>query len=75
MKTNTMLYNFAICTGLASMAFTGRDDIGIFFWMFVSFGLLVVVAQLVPAVLVIIGFMKGFPIKMKTVPDANDKMQ
>jgi len=38
---------------------------GLLFWIFVCFGALVVLAQLIPAVLLIIGFTRGFPIRHK----------
>ena len=58
----------AVSLGLASTAFAGVGDdrcCGFLFWIFISFGVLVVLAQLIPAVLVVIGFTKGFPIKPK----------
>jgi hypothetical protein len=57
-----------VSLGLASTAFAGSVDercCGVLFWIFISFGVLVVLAQLIPAVLVVIGFTKGFPIKPK----------
>ena len=57
-----------VSLGLASTAYAGtgtNEGYGILFWLFISFGVLVVMAQLIPAILVIIGFSKGFPIKHK----------
>jgi hypothetical protein len=57
-----------VSLGLASTAFagTGNDgSYGILFWLFISFGVLVIMAQLIPAVLVIIGFSKGITVNHK----------
>jgi hypothetical protein len=68
MNTLRLLSLTAMSLGLASTAYAGTGDdggYGILFWLFISFGVLVVMAQLIPAVLVIIGFSKGFPIRHK----------
>jgi len=57
-----------VSLGLASNAFAWSGDgssSGVLFWIFISFGVLVVLAQLIPAVLVVIGFTKGFSLKPK----------
>lgn len=57
-----------VSLGLASTAYAGTGNeggYGILFWLFISFGVLVVMAQLIPAILVLIGFGKGLPINQK----------
>lgn len=60
-----MVSLLAVIAGLASMGFTaeGAEGYGILFWIFIAFGALIVLAQLIPAVLVITGFVKGFSAK------------
>jgi hypothetical protein len=41
--------------------------------VFLFFGALVVIAQLIPAVLIIIGFMRGFPIKHPDQREGGDR--
>lgn len=68
MKKMNALPLTVVSLGLASTAYagTGNDGgYGILFWLFISFGVLVVMAQLVPAILVLIGFSKGLPINQK----------
>jgi hypothetical protein len=68
MNKMTIFSLIAASLGLASTAFGWSGDdrcCGFLFWVFISFGALVVLAQLIPAVLVVIGFTKGFPIKPK----------
>lgn len=68
MKRMNALSLTVVSLGLASTAYagTGNDGgYGILFWLFISFGVLVVMAQLVPAILVLIGFSKGLPINSK----------
>ncbi|MRR55604.1 MAG: hypothetical protein EG822_14040 [Deltaproteobacteria bacterium] len=57
-----------VSLGLASTTYAGtgnEDGYGIFFWLFIAFGVLVIMAQLIPAILVLIGFSKGLPINQK----------
>ncbi len=57
-----------VSLGLASVAHAGTGSeggYGILFWLFISFGVLVVMAQLIPAILVLIGFSKGLPVNQK----------
>ena len=43
--------------------------------IFLFFGALIVIAQLIPAVLIIIGFIRGFPIKHPDPREGGDKGQ
>lgn len=57
-----------VSLGLASTAYAGPGadgGYGILFWLFLSFGVLVVMAQLIPAILVIIGISKALPFNKK----------
>lgn len=66
-----------VSLGLASTAYAGTGNeggYGILFWLFISFGVLVVMAQLIPAILVLIGFSKGVPMNQKlSEPIKEDK--
>jgi|ADurb_Gly_02_Slu_FD_contig_51_817583_length_414_multi_5_in_0_out_0_1 hypothetical protein len=56
----------AVAAGLASTGFASAESTegyGILFWVFISFGALILLAQIIPAVLVITGFVKGFSAK------------
>jgi hypothetical protein len=53
---------------IASQVYAAAEEdrcCGLLFWIFVCFGALVVLAQVIPAVLLIIGFTRGFPIRHK----------
>lgn len=66
----------AVSAGLASTGFAaaeGSGGYGVLFWVFISFGALIVLAQLVPAILVITGFVKGFAAKRGLVETVKDK--
>jgi len=68
MNKQNLLSLTVVSLGLASTAFAWSGDSsssGVLFWIFISFGVLVVLAQLIPAILVVIGFTKGFSIKPK----------
>ena len=64
MKTGTSLKSsLAMVIGSASTAFAAsgarEDNSGIFVWIFLGFCALIVAAQLIPAVMVTLGFAKG----------------
>ncbi len=65
MEIYSLLF-FSAFTALAGFADVQNSDCcGGLFWIFIFFGALIVLAQLIPAILVIIGFIRGFPIKHK----------
>ena len=60
-----------VSLGLASTAYAGTGNeggYGILFWLFIAFGVLVVMAQLIPAILVLVGFSKSLPIDQMPEP-------
>jgi len=61
MKTlATIIATIASSAPVAAFAASGRtDDSGFFVWMFLGFCALIVVAQVVPAVLLMVGLVKG----------------
>ena len=64
MKTATSLKSsLAMVIGSASTAFAAsgarEDNSGIFVWVFLGFCALIVAAQLIPAIMVTLGFAKG----------------
>ncbi len=64
MKTGTSLKSsLALVIGSASTAFAAsgarEDNSGMFVWIFLGFCALIVAAQLIPAVMVTLGFAKG----------------
>lgn len=64
MKSSAHLINaLALVLGSVSSAFAAsgarEDNSGIFVWVFLGFCALVVVLQLMPAVLMLLGFAKG----------------
>ncbi len=55
---------FILCGMSVSPAFADSGTKGdCYFILFLVFGAFIVIAQLVPAVLIIIGFIKGFPMR------------
>jgi hypothetical protein len=66
MKERIVFSLLAVSAVFASTAYAVSEDgsqNGMLFWVFVLFGALIVLAQLVPAILVIIGFIKGFSVE------------
>jgi len=61
----------------ASLGACGQDSgcCGALFWGFICFGALIILAQLIPAVLVIIGFVRGFPIKHKPAGNLKEDLK
>ncbi len=66
MKNLSIVKRFIMCAGIfigsvtPSWAATGREDnSGLFVWIFLSFCALIVVAQLIPAAMVLFGLAKG----------------
>ena len=56
----TTIATIASLSPVAAFAASGRvDDSGMFVWMFLGFCALIVVAQVVPAVLLMCGLVKG----------------
>jgi hypothetical protein len=63
-----------ILAPVSAFASGGRvDDSGIFVWVFLGFCALIVVAQVVPAVLLMTGMVKGLASVMKVEKDAAKK--
>jgi hypothetical protein len=77
MNTMRLASLTVVSLGLASTAYAGTGNeggYGILFWLFIAFGVLVVMAQLIPAILVLIGFSKSLPITQKlSEPVKEDK--
>lgn len=59
---NTLIVSLAMLLGIASPAFAAatQEHSGILVWTFMGFFGLIVVAQLVPAMLLLIGVIRGF---------------
>lgn len=77
MKTAARILNAATLllgpTATAFAAGTREDNSGIFVWVFLGFCALIVVAQLLPAVLVMLGFAKGLKKGEETAPESAPK--
>ncbi|TWJ32405.1 hypothetical protein [Geobacter argillaceus] len=77
MKTTTPGNTMAMLIGSASTAFaaTGarEDNSGLFVWIFLGFCALIIVAQLVPAIMVALGFAKAFGKQKEEVPQPVNK--
>lgn len=76
MKTNTLKRGLALCFALlcgnvatvwAADAAREADNSNLFVWIFLAFCALIIVAQLIPAVMMMLGFAKG---AKKKVPEA-----
>lgn len=63
MKTTPVKYALMMTIGSTSSAFAAssarEDNSGLFVWIFLGFCALIVVAQLMPAVLMMLGFAKA----------------
>jgi len=63
MKTTPVKYALMMVIGSASGAFAAsgarEDNSGLFVWIFLGFCALIIVAQLMPAVLMVLGFAKA----------------
>ncbi len=63
MKTRALLNTLAMIAGSTSIAFAApgarEDSSGLFVWIFLGFCALIIVAQLIPALLMVFGFTKG----------------
>lgn len=59
---NTLIASLAMLLGIASPAFAAasQEHSGILVWTFMGFFGLIVIAQLVPALLMLIGVVRGF---------------
>lgn len=72
MKTTILRNTLALLAGTASSAFaaTGarEDSSGLFVWIFLGFCALIVIAQLVPAIMVLLGFAKAFGKQKEETP-------
>lgn len=77
MKTTARLLNAtALLLGPTTTAFAAgarEDNSGIFVWIFLGFCALIVVAQLLPAVLVMLGFAKGLKKSEEVAPQTASK--
>ena len=72
----TTIATIASLSPVAAFAASGRvDDSGMFVWMFLGFCALIVVAQIVPAVLLMTGMVKGVVsvVKEEMAPAASKK--
>ena len=76
MKNNTWKKGLALCSTLllgdvatiwASDAVREADNSNLFVWIFLVFCALIIVAQLIPAVMMLLGFAKG---AKKGIPEA-----
>ena len=63
MKRSTLAQAIAAWLGMAAPALAAsgarEDNSGIFVWIFLGFCALIIVAQLIPALLMMLGFAKG----------------
>lgn len=77
MKTTTLRNIVAVLIGSASTAFaaTGarEDNSGLFVWIFLGFCALIVVAQLIPAIMVVLGFAKALGKQREEAPQTVHK--
>lgn len=77
MKTTTLRNTLAMLVGTASTAFaatgTREDSSGLFVWIFLGFCALIVIAQLVPAIMVLLGFAKAFGKEKEETPQTAHK--
>lgn len=77
MKTTTLRNTLAMLVGTASTAFaatgTREDSSGLFVWIFLGFCALIVIAQLVPAIMVLLGFAKAFGKQKEELPQTTHK--
>lgn len=66
MKTlTTLIGTIAPTTAFAAANTTSGDD-GIFVWIFLGFFAMIVVGQLVPAVMLVVGLVKGITARAET---------
>jgi hypothetical protein len=77
MKTRARLLNvMAMLLGPTATAFAAgarEDNSGIFVWIFLGFCALIVVAQLLPALFMMLGFAKGLKKAEEPVPETIPK--
>lgn len=77
MKTTTMRNTLAMLAGSASTAFaatgTREDSSGLFVWIFLGFCALIVIAQLVPAIMMAMGFAKALGRQKEEAPQTTHK--
>ncbi len=77
MKTTAKLLNvMAMLLGPTTAAFAAgarEDNSGIFVWIFLGFCALIVVAQLLPALFMVLGFAKGMKKAEETAPESVPK--
>jgi len=70
MKTiATLIGTMAPATAFAA-ANTATGDSGVFIWIFLGFFALIIVGQLVPAVMLMVGMLKGITAKRETKVEA-----
>lgn len=77
MKTTDFRNSLAMFLGSASTAFAAtvarEDNSGLFVWVFLGFCALIIVAQLVPAIMVALGFAKALGKQKEKVPQTVNK--
>jgi hypothetical protein len=77
MKTTTLRNSVAMLVGSASTAFAAsgarEDNSGLLVWIFLGFCAVIIVAQLVPAIMVALGFAKAFGKQREEVPQTANK--
>ncbi len=76
MKTTAKLLNVMAMLFGPTTAFAAgarEDNSGIFVWIFLGFCALIVVAQLLPALFMVLGFAKGFKKAEETAPESVPK--
>ena len=70
MKTLTALIGTIVPTTAFAAANVPAENNGIFVWIFLGFFALIVVGQLIPAVMLIIGLVKGITAKTEAKTEA-----
>lgn len=77
MKTTTLGNTLSMLIGTASTAFAAsgvrEDNSGLFVWVFLGFCALIIVAQLIPAIMVALGFAKALGKHKVEAPQTVDK--
>jgi hypothetical protein len=71
MKSLQLIIVAALCSASTAFAATGarEDNSGIFVWIFLGMCALIVVAQIMPALLILTGLVKGMERKKETATE------
>ena len=69
MFTNTLALLLGSASTVCAAEVAREDSSGLIAWIFLGFCALIVIAQLIPAVMVILGFAKAFGKQKKETPE------